>query len=596
MEPSLEALLAENEQLKSIIRDLKAQKADLELLMETTSEHADDLESQLLDRVHTTLRESEERFRLITETVPVTILVTRIADHVVVYANGSANDLFGFQPQGLGFDAVARISRSIEAEEFLAFFTRSESVRNLDLQGVSVSGKPFWASLSIQPINFDNHPCLLSAWFDLTFHHEVLAKLRARETELTEYKDHLEDLVAERSEDLLNTNTQLFLAKEKAEESSRMKSAFLANMSHELRTPLNAIILYSDLLMDDACAAGQKDTENDLRKIQTSGKHLLTLIDDILDLSKIEAGKMTLYFEEVRIPDLIQEITTTIEPLVTKNHNRFTVQADPSVPTMHTDLKRLRQILFNLLSNATKFTENGLITLSIQPNPDAALVDFKVSDTGIGMSEEQQLLIFQEFRQADESTTRKFGGTGLGLTLSRQFTEIMGGRISLTSEPGKGTTFLVSLPMIGHETVATKRVAKGLELPAMRGKVLIIEDDSHLREAMSRTLAKQDFSVVVAESGEEGLALARSTHPDVISLDIKLRDISGWEVLQQLKESSDLKNIPILLITMMDEREKGLALGACELLHKPVSSDELLQAVARHIKQDKQDGQEGKQA
>ena len=233
-----------------------------------------------------------------------------------------------------------------------------------------------------------------------------------------------------------------------AEEANRAKSAFLANMSHELRTPMNAIIGYSEMLLEDARDAGQTETVNDLEKIRSAGKHLLSLINEILDLSKIEAGKMELYLETIDLLPVIRDIENTIKPLVDKNGNNLVVEHPPTLPAMRADLTKLRQGLFNLLSNACKFTENGLITLStsIEKMDGKDWVSFRVTDTGIGMTRDQVDKIFEAFTQADNSTTRKYGGTGLGLTITKKFCEMMGGDISVSSEPGVGSTFTIQLP------------------------------------------------------------------------------------------------------------------------------------------------------
>jgi signal transduction histidine kinase len=276
---------------------------------------------------------------------------------------------------------------------------------------------------------------------------QALHDIQAREADLTTYKDHLEEQMMARSEALIRANQELRVAWEKAEESNRMKSHFLANMSHELRTPLNAIILYSELIMEEAKALEQAGTVEDLRKIQGAGRHLLSLIDDILDLSKIEAGHITLEPEEIDIPAMVHEVVQSTKPMAGQNGNTLCVELDPGATTLRTDLTRLRQILINLLGNAAKFTAGGTITVSAKPSPEGAGVLFAVRDTGIGMTREQQARIFQRFTQADDSTTRRFGGTGLGLALSQRLSELMGGTLWVESAEGKGATFFLRLPL-----------------------------------------------------------------------------------------------------------------------------------------------------
>jgi PAS domain S-box-containing protein len=271
-------------------------------------------------------------------------------------------------------------------------------------------------------------------------------EIRSREADLTAYKDHLEELVMKRSEALVRANQELRVAWQRAEESNRMKSAFLANMSHELRTPLNAIILYSELIMDEASLGGAPGAREDLEKIRSAGRHLLALIDDILDLSKIEADRLTLEEREVSIPGLIQEITGSTMPMIEKNGNRFVVEVDPAATSLRSDPLRLRQILINLLSNASKFTREGTVTLRVRFGAFPGEIQFTVEDTGIGMTREQQTRIFHRFTQADDSTTRKFGGTGLGLALSRRLAELLGGMLWVESEEGRGAAFHLRLP------------------------------------------------------------------------------------------------------------------------------------------------------
>jgi signal transduction histidine kinase len=276
----------------------------------------------------------------------------------------------------------------------------------------------------------------------------MLAEIQKRDLELAGYRGRLEEQVARRTEDLLRTNQQLLLAKQKAEEVSRAKSAFLANMSHELRTPLNAILLYSQLLQEDAKEQARESEVTDLQRIQGSASHLLSLINDILDLSKIEAGRMSLSLEPVDLRPLIEEIADTIRPLAQKNGNALEVRQPAPHPPFMADPTKLRQALFNLLSNACKFTEKGRVELAVSffDAEGAPWLRLDVADTGIGMSEEQLERIFHEFTQAEETTARRYGGTGLGLALSRRLCELMGGRVSVVSAEGRGSTFTIEIP------------------------------------------------------------------------------------------------------------------------------------------------------
>ncbi|MFZ1090843.1 MAG: response regulator, partial [Xanthobacteraceae bacterium] len=370
------------------------------------------------------------------------------------------------------------------------------------------------------------------------------------------------------------------------EMASQHKSQFLANMSHELRTPLNAIIGVSEMLREDARDLKREDEFEPLDRVLGAGRHLLALINDILDLSKIEAGRMELHLESFPLAPLINDVAKTIEPMATKNGNRIVVDCPPDLGTLHADQIRFRQALLNLASNANKFTENGTVTIAAQPQrPDGRdWIMIAVTDTGIGMTEEQIGRLFHEFSQADASTTRKYGGTGLGLAISKRFCQMMGGDITVKSMPGKGSTFTIRLPRIVQigETVvtqaraeATQRVGEKTQEPL----ILVVDDDATARDLVERHLERSGFAVVTAPGGREGLRLVRELRPAAVTLDIMMPDIDGWTVLAAIKGDPELAGIPVVLMSIVDQKNRGYALGAADYLVKPVDRVKLVETL-----------------
>ncbi len=404
------------------------------------------------------------------------------------------------------------------------------------------------------------------------------------------------------SQTLLEKNRQLAEAKDAAEQAqaaaesaNRAKSHFLANMSHELRTPLNAIIGYSEMLQDEAAELDQNSFIPDLQKIHAAGKHLLALINDILDLSKIEAGRMELYLETFDVSTMLQDIVATVRPLVEKQANTLVVRGVDDLGAMRADLTKVRQALFNLFSNASKFTERGTITLSVdreaapgRAGPDASpFMVFRVSDTGIGMTPEQIGRLFQPFTQADASTTRRYGGTGLGLAITRHFCEMMGGEITVQSQPGRGSTLTILLPVEvveprpGTLTVAATSVAQPVGAISV-AKVLVIDDDPVARDLVYRFLSKEGFQVASAASGEEGLRLARQLRPDAITLDVMMPGMDGWAVLSTLKGDAELADIPVVMLTIVNDKNLGYTLGASDYVVKPIDRERLVAVMKKY--------------
>jgi hypothetical protein len=373
--------------------------------------------------------------------------------------------------------------------------------------------------------------------------------------------------------------SELLAARREAEEANETKSRFLASTSHELRTPLNAIIGYSEMLQEQAEEEGHPGYIPDLGKIHSAGKHLLAVINDILDLSKIEAGKMELYLETFELRPVIDDVATTVRPLVEQHGNQFELQAAASLGAMRADVTRVRQVLLNLLSNASKFTDQGRITLAVERV--GAEIVFRVRDTGIGMTPDQLGKLFQAFAQADVSTASKYGGTGLGLAISRRFCEMMGGSVTVESTPGSGSTFTVRLPITVQEA-AQESASWPQPAGEPLGTVLVVDDDPGVRNLLGRSLSRDGFRVETAADGTTGLRLARELRPDIITLDVLMPDMDGWAVLSALKSDADLAEIPVVMLTVVDEKPMGFALGVAEYLTKPIDRARLAAVLRRY--------------
>ena len=420
---------------------------------------------------------------------------------------------------------------------------------------------------------------------------QMLSTIAQRDAELSHARDRLEERVAERTHSLeleidqhRRTEQQLLLAKAAAEQASVAKSAFVANMSHELRTPLNAIIGYSELLKEDAEDQGNATTADDLGKVLTAGRHLLSLINDVLDLSKIEAGRMELELSRFEIDDVARSVVNTSGQLASARGNTIALDVPTPVGSVMLDRTKIQQVLLNLVSNAIKFTEQGHVTVRVLADGDHVLL--RVSDTGIGMTTEQQGRLFQEFSQADVSTTRKYGGTGLGLAISRRICHLMSGTISVESAEGAGTTFTVRLPreIDGLQSVPRPKGARetGAE-PTVEPNgytVLVVDDDPNARDLVGRLLGRIGCHVVMAVSAEDGWSRLEAVRPDAVVLDIILPGRSGWTLLESMRAHPRFSNLPVIVTSMLDVDDRGEELGVFAHLTKPLNPERMTEVLS----------------
>ena len=444
-------------------------------------------------------------------------------------------------------------------------------------------------------------------------HSNLELKIRERTNELEKNLSKLKEEISYRK----MAEEALWIAKEEAESASQTKNNFLANISHEFRTPLNAILGFTEILQMEAKKINQPNFVEDLQTIDSAGKHLLNLINDILDFVKVQSGKVNFSIESFQISKVLEDVTSTLRPLAQKNGNTLSLDVPNDLGLMKSDVNRVRQVLLNLLGNACKFTHDGSICLkaNLEEKNNATSVVFSISDTGIGMDPQQVEKLFQEFARGDHSRERKYEGTGLGLPISRYLCQGLGGDIEVESELDKGTTFKVHLPIqisgeskimekpksseipekpatvpILHSSQASiQRVitmpagvgTESKEDPIQKKTVLIIDDDSSVCDLIQQFANREGFHAEMAFNGDDGIRLARKLIPDIIFVDIVLPGVDGWEVVQSLKDEANLKNVPIVIISHIQEDEKGRSLGVSDYLRKPLNSDMLTGALKR---------------
>ncbi len=450
----------------------------------------------------------------------------------------------------------------------------SKPIRQLTLSAQQISKGDFTAATQFQSSSRDEVGVLGTAFAQMAGH------LQRTYAQLEEYNRTLEEKVAERTQAVERVSAQAEEAREAAEAANRTKSAFLASMSHELRTPLTAIIGFSEMLFEEAEDDERTESAEDLRRIMDAARHLLGLINEILDLSKIEAQKMELHLERFEVANIIREVANTLEPLVAKRSNKL--------GSMNADLVKIRQGLFNLLSNANKFTESGDVRLAVTrvTRESGDMLSFAISDTGIGMSPEQMGRLFQAFQQADSSTSRKYGGTGLGLVITKKFCELMGGSVRVESEVGKGSTFTMEIPA---EVKLPEAPPPGEER-ASRGPaktvVVVLSDDTEVHQVVSESLSGVPHTLHTASNNADGVAMVKEIMPQLIALDITAEGEGGWSAMTRLKADPDLAKVPVVLLALRSaDTELGITLGAAEFLAKPIDAAELKRVLERHLTQ-----------
>lgn len=411
-----------------------------------------------------------------------------------------------------------------------------------------------------------------------------VAELKKLNEEYQKQNIHIKqqnDTLIQLHNDLKEQAEELERQKEKAEESTQIKSQFLASMSHELRTPMNSILGLTELILEKA-SLEDKNRER-LEVVLSSGKRLMNLINDILDLSKIEAGKMEIRYEDVILDEVIEEVSASMTPLVNKKGIGFQVTRNIDTRMLiNTDRGKVTQVLMNLLGNAVKFTDEGSVTLRISAEDN--LLNFEVIDTGIGISEEDKNLIFEEFRQADGSITRKYSGTGLGLAISKKISDLLGGSISVTSKINEGSTFNFSIPLKFVDTKVPELQSK-IDIRTLiknrKNPILVIDDDEEVRYTIGQYLLSKGYEVLFAEDGDNGLQMAIENQPFAITLDVMLPGKDGWSVLKELKGDARTKDIPVIMVSIIGDKNIGYELGAFEYFIKPISSEKLLSAFSK---------------
>jgi len=586
-----------------------------------------------LEKSHRALRESEERFRMIFNAVNDAIFVHDLDTGAILDVNNGMCEMYGYsceEARRLDVEALSLGESPYSQQEALIWIKKAKGGPQIfEWRAKRKSGDLFWVEVNMRRARIGDRNRLLVVIRDIT-------ERRQAEEELVKHRDHLEELVEARTSELetaqeamLNLVEDLNKSKDelekrslkleemniKIQEATRLKSQFLANMSHELRTPLNAIIGFSEILEDQTFGELNVKQAKYVNNVLVSGRHLLQLINDILDLSKVEAGKLELEPSSVNVKHLLENSLIMIKEKAMKHGVRLDSHISQELMGLKisADERKLKQIMFNLLSNAAKFTpDGGTITLEAKLISDfhenisrkgakaqreindfqssiinrQSSIQISVADSGIGIKPEDQERIFSEFEQLDLSYDRNHEGTGLGLALTRRLVELHGGRIWVESEgEGKGSTFTFVIPVEAEERNSVVSSGQEEPLPSRpnvddsRPLVLIVEDDHQASELISHYLSEGGYAAACAFDGKQAIQMARELKPYAITLDILLPDKGGWEVLAELKSMPETKDIPVVIVSIVENRLFGLNLGAIEYFVKPVNKEQLIEVM-----------------
>jgi len=585
----------EKQALQQQVDDLAQEKTDLEISLETTTDHADAVERQLLEARNTLEIQVIERTKQLADNnrqLEREILERKRVEEVQrnslifrqTLLNSIPSPIFFKNLLGMylgcnhAFELCIGLSESqVVGRTAHDIFPKSQAdrIHERDMTLFAENRNQVYEERLNYADDGQAHDVIINK---TTFHSSdgQVAGLVGIIIDISEHK---------RAEEALRH------AKQVAEDANRTKTEFLANMSHELRTPLNAIIGYGEMLQEDMADLGCGELVEDVEKIHSAGKHLLGLISDVLDIAKIESGKMSIYSETFEVEVLINDVATTVYPLITLRKNKLVMNAE-NLGTMHTDLTKTRQMLLNILNNAAKFTECGTIHITVTrvERYDVEWVIFRVADTGIGMSAQQLQKIFQPFTQADNSTTRKYGGTGLGLSITQRFAEMLGGYVTVESQLGEGSVFSLHLPVQNQNSQPSVSTAHSPPLPievqravSISNIALVIDDDAIMLDILENYVSKAGYQVVLAGSGKDGLNLAKKLLPRIIILDVMMPGMDGWMVLSALKEDAELAAIPVIIASLTEDRSVGYELGAVEYLTKPVDKEELNRVLRKYL-------------